>query len=365
MYLAPFNYDRFFERVFRDTVIAKQFLEDLLDVTIEEIEYLPRKNKITDDAAFVEFDYRCKINSKYVIVDMQQWYKQDVVKRFYLYFCNNTSLQLERMPTVNIPLPNGKQYKTKNYNSLEPSITIIWMADDTLGFREGIVTYSIFPEALHEFIRNESLWATNDLEKLLEFRNKVLKILENKTKTLDFLAENRLIYAFQPNIVANRQNEKYARWFKFAAITKNPENTKSDFESFENQPIFNRIMEKLKVNTLEKDDFEYITDYAEYERGVAAYNEKIRLEGYELAKDEFESLLQSQYMDLKKSEQARQKAEQEKQKSEQEVQNYQKKQLQLIKKAWQRGDSLEDMAAFFELEMPTLQRFIEHIKSMD
>lgn len=178
-----------------------------------------------------------------------------------------------------------------------------------------------------------------------------MKILENKTKRLDFLAENRLIYAFQPNIVANRQNEKYARWFKFAAITKNPENTKSDFESFENQPIFNRIMEKLKVNTLEKDDFEYINDYAEYERGVAAYNEKIRLEGYELAKDEFEPVLKSQYLNLKKAEQ--------------EVQNYQNKQLQAIKKLFERGDSLEDIAALFDLEMPTLQRFIEHIKSMD
>jgi hypothetical protein len=99
MYLAPFNYDRFFERVFKHTHIAKRFLEDMLDVEIEEIEPLPRKNKITDDAAFVEFDYRCKIKGNYVIVDMQQWYKQDVVKRFYLYFCNNTSLQLKKNPS--------------------------------------------------------------------------------------------------------------------------------------------------------------------------------------------------------------------------------------------------------------------------
>jgi hypothetical protein len=91
MYLAPFNYDRFFERSFRDIKVAKQFLEDLLNVEIEFIEYLPRKNKITDDAAFVEFDYRCKIKGKFVIVDMQQWYKQDVIKRFFMYFCNNTT----------------------------------------------------------------------------------------------------------------------------------------------------------------------------------------------------------------------------------------------------------------------------------
>ena len=103
MYLAPINYDRFFERVFSDLNIAKQFLEALLGVQIETIELLARKNKITDAAAFTEFDFRCKIDGQYVIIEMQQAYKQDVVKRFFLYFCNNTSLQLENLPIVNIP----------------------------------------------------------------------------------------------------------------------------------------------------------------------------------------------------------------------------------------------------------------------
>lgn len=37
MYLAPFNYDRFFERVFKHPHIAKRFLEDILGEKIEEI----------------------------------------------------------------------------------------------------------------------------------------------------------------------------------------------------------------------------------------------------------------------------------------------------------------------------------------
>ena len=37
MYLAPINYDRFFERVFRDIKIAKQFLEDLLNINIDTL----------------------------------------------------------------------------------------------------------------------------------------------------------------------------------------------------------------------------------------------------------------------------------------------------------------------------------------
>ena len=31
MYLAPFNYDRFFQRLFKDPVIAKRFFEDYLN----------------------------------------------------------------------------------------------------------------------------------------------------------------------------------------------------------------------------------------------------------------------------------------------------------------------------------------------
>jgi hypothetical protein len=37
MYLAPFNYDRFFQRLFKDPAIAKRFFED----------YLNRKNDRT------------------------------------------------------------------------------------------------------------------------------------------------------------------------------------------------------------------------------------------------------------------------------------------------------------------------------
>lgn len=85
MYLAPLNYDRFFKKVFSDKAIAQQFLEDFLDTKIEEIELLKEKHKVTDDASIVEFDFRCKINGAYIIIDMQQWYKMDMVKRFYLY----------------------------------------------------------------------------------------------------------------------------------------------------------------------------------------------------------------------------------------------------------------------------------------
>ncbi|MGE5340586.1 MAG: hypothetical protein ACM3SY_03810, partial [Candidatus Omnitrophota bacterium] len=84
MFLAPLNYDRYFKKCFSDPDIAKKFLEDFLEETIEEFEMLNGQHRITDDATLVEFDYRCKIKGAYVIIDMQQWYKRDIGQRFYL-----------------------------------------------------------------------------------------------------------------------------------------------------------------------------------------------------------------------------------------------------------------------------------------
>ncbi|MBI4647927.1 MAG: hypothetical protein HY738_15400, partial [Bacteroidia bacterium] len=71
MYLAPLNYDRYFKKVFKETTITKRFLEDFFDTDIETIEMLTLRHKITDASTAVEFDFRCKINGQYVIIDMQ------------------------------------------------------------------------------------------------------------------------------------------------------------------------------------------------------------------------------------------------------------------------------------------------------
>ncbi len=286
MYLAPLNYDRFFHRVFSNIVIAKRFFEDILNVTITDFEMLPRKNKITDDAAFVEFDFRCKIEGSYYILDMQQWYKIDVVKRFYLYFCNNTSLQLENMKSVSIPLPNGHTYKTKNYERLEPTITIIWMADDNLGFKEDFVAYSIFPESMNAFMQNEELWATKSKEELLVLRREILNISSNTHRNLDFLQTNRLIFMFQPNIARNEIASLYSPWFEFASKTKNKNNVKTDFQKFSNDPIFSTMIEQLKTNIASHEDFQYIEDWDDYQIGLQNYNEKIRDEALREARIE-------------------------------------------------------------------------------
>jgi len=84
MFLAPLNYDKYFNKVFSNEGISKRFLEDFLETNINEFEMLKGRHRVTDDAALVEFDFRCQIENSFVILDMQQWYKRDVTQRFYL-----------------------------------------------------------------------------------------------------------------------------------------------------------------------------------------------------------------------------------------------------------------------------------------
>ncbi len=187
MYLAPLNYDRFFKKVFSDLEIAKSFLEDFLDVTIETIEPLSITHKVTNDAAAIEFDFRCCIQGQYVIIDMQQWFKTDIVKRFYIYFALNSVLQLENIPMKSLDLNNGRKYETRNYDGIEPAITLIWVADETLKFKDDYVAFSILPEPCIDFLKNDEIWLDADLSILQSQRKKVLNILNNNSKNLDFL----------------------------------------------------------------------------------------------------------------------------------------------------------------------------------
>ena len=210
MYLAPLNYDRFFKKVFSEKNIAKAFLEDFLDIKIIEIVILKKKNFITDNAIPVEFDYRCKLdNGEHIIIEMQQWYKTDIVKRFYLYHTLSSSLQLENLEekVVSVDIETGKYIKDKLYNDLKPAITLIWMVDDDLGFKEDFVTYQMGVEDLINFVKDNKLW-TKPFEEILSERQRVLELENNETKGLNFLSENKLIFIFQKNIVKNLKKGK-------------------------------------------------------------------------------------------------------------------------------------------------------------
>jgi hypothetical protein len=266
MYLAPINYDRFFKKIFSDPETSKVFLEDFLDVTIQEIEPLPVQQRFTDEASIVEFDYRCKIDDSYVIIDMQQWYKLDVTQRFYVYHSLNTGLQLEGLPdkSIFIPHKDGKVKPVKDYTRIEPVTTIIWMADDALGHDEDYVTYRLYPEAIADFMKRDCLWHLDGIKDLMAQREKLLTQLNNKTKDIDFLPKNSLVFMFQKNIVRNAKMGKYYRWFLFAEKTKNKDNKKEDFKEFEGDELFQDIIRRLEKSTLSPADFKYIHDQEEF-----------------------------------------------------------------------------------------------------
>jgi hypothetical protein len=284
MYLAPLNYDRFFKKVFSDPEIAQKFLEDFLDVEIEEIQILNDKHRITDDASIVEFDFRCKIKGAYVIVDMQQWYKQDIGQRFYMYHALNTGLQLEKLPDKGggMLIKKNKLKKIKDYRALEPVITLIWMVEDTLGFNENYVSFMMTPELVLDFVRDEKLWNNPNIIEILKKRTGVLEVVNNEKKGMSFIAANRLIFLLQGNIVKNKPHTRYERWFTFAEKSRNDENIEEDFQEYRGDKIFLEIIRRLNKTELKAEDITYIENEAEIWAEFKQFEQNI----YDAGRDE-------------------------------------------------------------------------------
>jgi hypothetical protein len=288
MYLAPLNYDRFFKRVFSHDHIAQRFLEDLLQVKIEEFQKLPEENRVTDDAAKVIFDYRCKIKGQYVTIDMQQWFKTDIVRRFYLYHAVNTVLQLETMQNKTIPTKSGFKITTKDYNELAPVLTVIWMVDDILHFKNtNYITYQLMPDAVEKFLADAVLWDKKTLVKkgiqnLWDRRKEILKMIQNEHKDLDFLRQNKLYFLFQHNIVKSKAIEPYKRWFDFAERTRNENNTEADFEDYTSDPVFADIIRIINRQKLTQDDFTYIKDETKEAEQVQRFIDVEQAKGHQV-----------------------------------------------------------------------------------
>ena len=285
MYLAPLNYDRFFKKVFKDLKIAKVFIEDFLEVEIESIEALDAAARFTDNASIVEFDYRCKIDGQYIIIDMQQWYKPDITQRFFLYHALNTGLQLETLPQKKLIIDRntGKAKEVKDYRRLEPVSTLIWMVQDNLGFEENYISYRLLPHTVVDFLKKNELWKQQDIKALLEKREVVLEHLKHTNKDIDFLPENSLIFMFQKNIVKDEKIKKYHRWFEFAEMTRNEDNTEEDFEKFRGDEIFEAIIKRIDKSKLEPDDMQYIDiqkeDMAKFNRWEEGVREQSKRQG--------------------------------------------------------------------------------------
>jgi hypothetical protein len=341
MFVAPLNLDVFFKKAFSNRKIAKNFLQDFFGVKITEIKLLRTDYKITDDATIVRFDYRCKINGKYVVIEMQQKYKTDVNKRFYLSHCLGTALQLEDLEPKIITKLNGETYTEKNYGGLEPVITLIWMVDDSLNFKEDFIAFTTLPEAAKDFITDENLW-NQPLDAILAERKKTLKILNNNTKDLDFFSKNRLIYAFQKNIIANKLITKYFKWFDFAQKSRNINNVKEDFSQYNNDDVMAEVIKRLKKDSLSTEEYKFVSDMPLYE----AY--------YQL---EMEEITKKAEAKLKRIELKAQKAEVKANEAEVKANEANQTLLKGIENLLKRGDTIESIAEL-------LMRSVEDITAL-
>ncbi|MFK7980985.1 MAG: hypothetical protein AB8G86_13450 [Saprospiraceae bacterium] len=275
MFLAPLNYDRFFKKIFSDKRIAKRFLEDFFEVTIEEIDLVSLDHKLTNEAHLLHFDFRCKVDGQYMIVDMQQWYKQDIVQRFYVYHTANTVLQLENLPTIQ----PTKEKKVKDYRTLMPVKTLIWLVDDTLQIKDDFLIHQMLPSELLNFVENDSQWTNDAWEKAQATRTKILNLLNNKAKDLPFLRSNQLIFAFQKNIVKNQKMKPYVKWFEFAQKTRDENNQKSDFETYVKDEVFSEIIRKLSHKSLDAEDLSFIEYYRLLEGQKDVWESQYKAEG--------------------------------------------------------------------------------------
>jgi len=361
MYLAPLNYDLFFKKVFSHLHIAKKFLEDFLDVEITHIEKKEKIYRFTDKSIKIELDFHCVINGSEIIIEMQQWYKTDIVKRFYLYHCAGTVAQLEEIneqKKIISTETDSKKHKSIDYSVLKPQKTLIWMVDDTLKNITNYIEYCFLPSKVGDFLRNDNIWfSEKNWNEIINIRKDLLKILKNTTKDLDFIEKNSLYFIFQPNIIQSKNLEKYQRWFKFAEKTRNLENTKEDFVEFENEDIFIDIMKLTAKNNLDVDELEYINKeslhYEEVQRFVDGEYKLGLNDGINETKQQLLPLIEHE----------KQRAEIEKlraDKKEKELEIEKNKLLTIIVNLYKRGFSVEEISEINNLDKFEIENIIKN-----
>ena len=75
------------------------------------------------------------------------------------------------------------------------------------------------------------------------------------------MKQNKLIYAFQKNIVKNNKHEKYYEWFEFAERSLKKNNQESDFDKYRKDEVFMEIMRRLQSGNVTNNDFDLIDAY--------------------------------------------------------------------------------------------------------
>lgn len=216
-----------------------------------------------------------------------------------------------------------------------------------MGFKEDFVSFSLLPDDLMKFIQAASFWENNNSEASAKERKRILDILSNKTKQIDFLSKNKLVYIFQKNIVKNQSNSKYFAWFEFAEKTKDENNVKDDFEKYETDKIFKEIMKRINKEVLQEEDFQYITDYAQFREEFRVHEESVYKnawrEGKEIGREEGKEIGREEGKEIGKE------------------LGYHQATFEFIKVLWVEFESLSRIARFTRLTIPQVQQYMKNI----
>jgi len=201
--------------------------------------------------------FGCKVDDQHIIVEMQQWDKQDIVQRFLTYMAVNIALQLEDLPQKHIKR-GDEIIEIKDYRRLEATKTLIWLVHDDFRQHRDSLAYALYPDAIAEFIRDFDIWNEGSIKELTDKKNELLKLINTKHRSLNFLEENKLIFMFQPIIIESSKITKYKKWFDFAEKTRDFENTEKDFKEFKKYPVLKEVMNILITKELDKEQFNYL-----------------------------------------------------------------------------------------------------------
>ncbi len=168
------------------------------------------------------------------------------------------------------------------------------------------------------------------------------------------MKQNKLIYAFQKNIVKNTKHEKYYEWFEFAERSLKKNNQEADFDKYRKDEVFMEIMRRLQSGNVTNNDFDLIDAYEQLSDTTAELEqEKQRAEK---EKQRAEQEKQRAEQEKQRAEQEKQRAEQEKQRAEQEKQRAEQERLLSAKTMKNDGMPIELIARYTGFSVDVIEK---------
>ena len=165
---------------------------------------------------------------------------------------------------------------------------------------------------------------------------------------LDFFAQNRLIYAFQRNIIANKRMTKYFKWFSLAHKSRDANNKEEDFSQFDDDDVMVEVIKRIRKDKLEPEEYKFISDMPLYE----AYYGNLQRELEEKAEKQVQTAEQKVHAEQQKVHAEQQKRLEEHQKL-----------LKGIENLLRRGDTAASIADLLVRDIEEIEGFVAEIEA--